>query len=508
MYAGGPQAFTPEQYGATRNGKMIQDATIASAGTPCTVTSATQAQFTAADVGKTVILIPAAGAAGYVSTSITGVTNATTAQLATAPNTVTNATMIYGSDDTAAINSAITAAANYAVGDPNGNYGEVVFSSGLYLVAGALQTSQSGRAQIPLPNVSGTGQKSTIALRGICRDSSALPYWTQTTPQTSGPTIYSTLSMPAYSATLGSPSVIGGPTIEQIGSSNFSNLLVVIDGLSVAQGQNPGGCSVDLQGVAEANIGTLYCTGSNVPQYATNYGTWNGGVGLRMPQSGNNDNCNIQSYSCDGYTYGLIPNAHTNAFRLALLNCQYGMAVEYVNPNTMSVHYLSTEGCVYHLSCIAAAAGNQKGSLYISNWDIEDYSSTIPTTYHLNDASNLLQGEVHLHINNSNSGTTLDQQPLVNGATGVKIVDMISPRGKLPSPPSVPGSTSASAVVYRDCMVVLSCGSGGVSAISIGGNSTGLSGAASAVVTFMVPAGVSVAITYPSGSPSWTWWAL
>ena len=47
MYAGGQYAFTPEAYGAVRNGKIITDATIAG-GALGTLTSAAQANFTAA----------------------------------------------------------------------------------------------------------------------------------------------------------------------------------------------------------------------------------------------------------------------------------------------------------------------------------------------------------------------------------------------------------------------------------------------------------------------------
>lgn len=91
-------------YGAVADGKTVTDGAI-SASTS-TFTSATAA-FTSADAGK-LIVVQGAGASGApLATTIAGYTNATTVTLtAPAATTVSGATMIFGTDNAAAIQKA------------------------------------------------------------------------------------------------------------------------------------------------------------------------------------------------------------------------------------------------------------------------------------------------------------------------------------------------------------------------------------------------------------------
>ena len=125
----GSQSYNVKAYGAKGDAKFFIDgvATAASA----TFTSAT-ATFTAADTGK-VISIKGAGAAGApLATAITFV-NATTVTLGVAATTGVSPTVfVYGTDDTAAINAAITAATSSTDGG-----GLVFLSNGDYYISGA-----------------------------------------------------------------------------------------------------------------------------------------------------------------------------------------------------------------------------------------------------------------------------------------------------------------------------------------------------------------------------------
>ena len=67
-------------------------------------------------------------------------------------------------------------------------------------------------------------------------------------------------------------------------------------------------------------------------------------------------------------------------------------------------------------------------------------------------------------------------------------------------PPGIPSSTTALPNPYgADCAVFVTGGT--VTAVSIGGNTTGLTSG-----SFRVPAAQSITLTY-SGPPTWTWFA-
>lgn len=133
---------TAAPYSAAGDAKEVRDANISASST--TLTSAT-AVFTADDVGKKIIVY-AAGATGGIGattagttanaliTTIAGFTNSTTVTLtASATTTVTNGRAVYGTDDTAAIQSALDDL-------ENANGGRVIFPSGLRFIVSATLT--------------------------------------------------------------------------------------------------------------------------------------------------------------------------------------------------------------------------------------------------------------------------------------------------------------------------------------------------------------------------------
>lgn len=109
-----------KSYGAKGDMRLVTDAAMTSGS--ATVTSASAA-FTAADVGKSV-RVGGAGAAGVdLYTTVSSVTNSTTAVLAAnASTTVASAQFRVATDDTAAIRNAIAAALNSALVFPRGAY--------------------------------------------------------------------------------------------------------------------------------------------------------------------------------------------------------------------------------------------------------------------------------------------------------------------------------------------------------------------------------------------------
>lgn len=315
-------------------------------------------------------------------------------------------------DDSAAITAAI--AAVITAGQANGtNCGTVWFSPGVYLISSAPNTAHTGRAQIPVPPVVSTGQKFTLSLRSMT-NASAFPHWQQTSLQKAGTLILSNLNA-SYSGSLGSASVIGGPTTEQLGSTDggFSNMLIEMDGISIATNYtNPLCVAVDLQCIAEMDIGTMSLSGNVVPPSTSTVPTA-GGVGLRCPVTGNNDNLRIGSLSVQGFTEALIPGEHLVADRVGIIYSQIGVSMR-IASDTVRINSLSVEDCQYHISTRnAAAAGGHKALIDVGTMDSEDGNAGLATSFHFDDAQNLLAGTA----NWQSSAPVVGGTALINGAT-------------------------------------------------------------------------------------------
>ena len=142
------QYVNVKAYSATGNGIAVASTgvSIASGSAALTVTGAS---FTSGDVGK-LIIVPGAGASGAnLNTTISAVTSATQVTLAATASTALSAaaaTVTYGTDDTAAINAAIAAAAR----------GTVFFPAGIYMI------NASGVAVSTAVKLFGASQTGTI----------------------------------------------------------------------------------------------------------------------------------------------------------------------------------------------------------------------------------------------------------------------------------------------------------------------------------------------------------
>src|SRR5262249_14184609 len=151
--------------------------------------------------------------------------------------------MVWGTDDTAAINAAITAASTYA--QANDYLAEVVFGAKVYVLgAGPTQTSsptvQNSQIVLPFPNRNGTTRKLVIMLTGPGQGWGYVQYFESPTPTVSGTALVSIPVGPTApnspDATFGQQSVIGGPAGGSGFTGTFANTKVVLTGLSVWNG--------------------------------------------------------------------------------------------------------------------------------------------------------------------------------------------------------------------------------------------------------------------------------
>lgn len=443
------------------------------------------------------------GEVAYVATA--GFTSGTSFSLSnlSAPNQQSHVfnVMAYGAkgdgstDDTAAINAAISAAITAGQADGT-NYAEIYFPVAKYVIAGAPTQGGTNKcnAQIPLPLMPEASEKFTLVFRGT-KDSSPIPHWYQTVPVDSGVVLSCTRTDGTDNATYGAASVIGGPTLQQGYGKNatFSNMLVVIDGITIQVPQDSTYCGFDFRGVAEANVINGSVMANAVPSQMwpiaiTNQWTW----GLAMPLTGNNDNCNVGIFSCEGLCYGFMPSEHTQATSVRCLYCIIGIMAASGDgqnmPHAAWIGYASVEYCTQG---IGFADGIPK--INISVFDCESL------TYFVYDPNNRGVGTINCFgetpgINATPGGAFVD------GGDLLRVIDCNWASGHVN--PAVAPAVPATGVAWqngfwRDAAVVVSGGT--VTGIAVDGVNVGVTSG-----TVMVPSGKNITITY-SSAPTWSW---
>jgi hypothetical protein len=421
---------TPESYGAKRDGRMITDAAITT-GT-ATLTSAS-GPFTSADVGKAIhIRNAAAGTNVGLTTTISAYISATQVTLAAnAGATVSGQVAVYGSDDTAAWAAAV-AAAVAACQANRSYYAEIVGSNGIYMIAGAAtlgggSPDTRGNAQIPLPVVPpGTGQKVILRLGGA-HFSAGQAHWDQTQPQMSGCVLFSTLVAQTSHGTYGVPAVIGGPTIDLTSpTETFSNMRLIIDGLSVILPFNPTFTGIDARRLAQCDVLSLTVQAlatpdadGGTPNFATKPTAANG-VGLYLSRMNNNDSNNVGVYHCSGFYYGLGFSDHLTAQKLLLLYCDTAMWINNVSGTPQHgswIGYASVEACNRVIDNASSSSGSYP--LVIDQLDVE----IITGPYDINDTNNSLRGHIGF------VDPPGKRAPRVNGARYIRVEDLMPKRG-------------------------------------------------------------------------------
>jgi hypothetical protein len=374
---------TDNVYGAVGDGQVVTDGAMSSGST--TLTSATAA-FTAGDQGKA-ILVKGAGASGVTTlvTTISTVDSSTSVTLAAANasgGNVTNALVMWATDDTAAIQSAIDAAGTYAAAHGAATIRFPAAPSGrFYGIAGPLVTggATKGNSQLTLPVVATTGSKVVLTFEGPA-DGAAVQHWEQTVPQMSGATLVSFGVFASFAAQIasinaaGNAAVIGGPSQPGgygVSPGVFSNMHVTLRNLSVLTTHSANGFTygaADLTGLANAAIENFaYGTAGTVAggDYSSPGGFANGLCpGLLLPASGNNDLVLLRNVTCHGgYTYGVFVTEHADVYGMRILYCWAAFCpVGTYYSSVGSTHaivatLLSIEACTYLVYIIGAGSG-------------------------------------------------------------------------------------------------------------------------------------------------------
>ena len=404
-------------------------------------------------------------------------------------------------NDRVAIQDAIDAAVAYGVA--NEYYAEVHFEPKTYYVGSAAPAQTSGTgfgqyAMIELPEVSETSRKLTLVLRG-CEAADGMLHWNQQSPQRSGTVIRanpSGLSPQSINGVNVPPSIIGGP-LHSAGNT-WTNLYLVMQGLSLLVPENTGILGFDLREVANARV--LACS-AHVDATVLGVGghanigdpTNDLSMALRMPELGNNDLSYVDSFSCEGWYYGIAPGDHFHADRLAMI---YTAVAMFIYTSATFEHGITIGSMSVEATAVAGIQiPNTPGSsmpIFVNAYHGETSGGV-----DIDDPANVMHGEIHMH-------QITHTAPSVNGAKNLRIINERVPRGAVGGTvagvaiPSVPSSATPLVNPYwRDATVVVSGGT--VTDIKVDGVSQGVT-----TGPVFVPTGKSIAITY-SSAPTWSW---
>lgn len=520
-----PWQFLPETYGAKGNGIVVSDATMGAASHNLACTTSTP--FSAGDVGKQVTVMNA-GASGYplVTTIATVVDSGHVTLTGASTGAVTAVGCIFGTDDTAAIQTAINNAVTYATA--NDGYCEVIFRPVFYIVAGAEVTggTPNGNAQITLPIIAaGSARKVVLALLGLQATSSPHVHFAQTVPALSGATLIS-FGQGTNDATYGPACVIGGPYAGYGGGNGtFSNMLVVVEGLTISPlfynigfgnpgvtSRGPGFGGLNLWGVAQAQVKSftfhpvaVMLTSATSWYYFKSPEGWDQQwqPGLVMPVVGNIDMADIGIYTCFGAWVGLVGSEHCNAQALRIqftgrgVQCQggggggpaaHGLQILYMSSESTQVPVAAETSGWYHTT--------DKIGIKIETLDLESFDAN-EIIY---DPGGFLSGQIYFNDLTA-PGYRSGGEITASSGSPIRLIQLNMPPGPVSSPQAAPSSTNAwPNYYYRDAEITVSVSGGTLSALTITGVSlTAISQTIPASTTFyrfMLPSGASYTPTY------------
>lgn len=394
-------------------------------------------------------------------------------------------------DDTAAIQAAMDAAATYAAA--NNGYAEVIFPSATYLIAAAGRTDRKGNAQLALPVIATTSNKITIALLGVS-DAASMPHWQATSAQVNGVMLKSTWNAPNGASTSNEGSVIGGPTLPNgyVSSAVYSNCNIVIKGIQIQvpfTARSSDTCGIDLRGIANGHIENVAFYPNATPnQLNGTYSTPGWTFGIAMPAPGNNDLSVLHNISIEGATYGVYLGEHTSADRIAAIYCYTGILGGAFFSSVGQFHYNwigngSVEACVNGIQIVAG------GKI------VADVLTFEGGMNHIVDSTGGASG----YIGFGGIISTIN----ISNPTGIKAVYLDAHPGATTAPTFPASATVTRNPFWRDAAVQVNNGTATITSVQVDG-ATILSGPGMVIV----PSGKNIAVSYTGSGPTWSWTLL
>lgn len=541
----GPWVFPVTAYNSFCNGQISNTG---AANGSATVTIG-ESVLTQGDVGKAVMAkntLQNRTTAGQttsvgVITAVNSPTSFTATWNTTPTQTVTGLQVLWGNDDSTAIQAAINAANAYA---SLTGYAEVFFPIGgglFYTVANALQNTNGANSvynsQLTVPIQAEQSNGATIMFRGVTGSGGQTRYWNQNTPTFTGSTLVSfgnfvsQASQQTNVTNGGNPSVIGGGTGKfTYGNGTptplYSNTCLVLQDLTVLTTHSNSGWTygaVNAYGIARFGAKNFtYGTTGVIELYNGNNGDFSnvtllsGGqsIGVIMPSSGNNARNVLQNVVCNGgYTYGLFATEHTVGNAVTILYSWSGLCLvgNYNDSGANAVSALHAikidqaciESCTYHINVIGAGAAGI-GPIVDVVMDTEGTVQLRDSVSGSNTGVALAaaKGTVKLAGSPSTVGVSTGSGTGAAGGTGLSIIKQQNATGVITGP-SLTANTPVMNNTWRNVDLVLSGGTTvttvQVSSLAGGVSSVPVSTVADFTAGGTIPAGTSI----PVGPGQW-----
>jgi hypothetical protein len=316
-----------------------------------------------------------------------------------------------GGDDTIVLQAAIDQA--HAVG------GARIRLPRFLNLNSAPRTDRGGNAIVALPNY-GAGA-SYIVFEGA----------------PGGTLVSTTQTGLVYSSSYGPPSVIGGPTTEQLGANaNYSASQIRMTDITIQTPTNPTISGLDLSRMANISIDRIIARGATFAVQPTHFT-----FGIRLPEGLNGARNFVGHIEAQNYYAGVLVNsAHVTAQLIFTYYCYIGLAVTGNTQVTANdghsswVGRLLTQESVYHIASFSPVSGaislpsGKPVQLHISVWDIEDAPAGdgwAETVYHVLDDNHQLFGYTKYGRVIGNIGLTAGQL-LVSGGLNLELHDLAS----------------------------------------------------------------------------------
>jgi len=364
------------EYGAKGDGIELYDGAITSGLT--TFTSAT-ASFTSSDIGKVITIFGAGGTNVDLTSTISSINSSTSIEIANAASaTVSSSVFRYGTDDTAAIQSAITAIYN------SGNgvlAGEVFFPAGIYLVNGAF--NKTNNSQIALPTVSGIEKFVTIKFKG------AIP------PSLNDRASVGSVIFGTKYGTNGTYSMISG------GNAALTRVRVVIEDMSFRTVQDPTHSLLNFQYMDMVSGNNISVDTSYENGVTPELQTHNDSYGIRMPSPGNgNVSMALSGVKIKRFYNGIRLTEHNQVTDIMFVYCVNAM---YLDTSTypINIGYASVEQSVNAVYAPIGATYLNIDMLDVEQWGTGNFIGT----YTLKDTSNYVKGQITFNILGINGGS-------------------------------------------------------------------------------------------------------
>lgn len=470
-------------YGAKGDGQAATDGAITSGQNILTCPSA---PFQASDVGKAIMVKGAlASGATTLVTTITGFTSTSVVTLgANATATIASGGLVlWATDDTAAIQSAIQAAFTYGQTHGVGIISIPPSGNGLfYGIAGALVAGGATKAngQLVIPIQADTGVKVELIFQGVT-DGGATRHWHQKIPQMSGSTLVSFGVFANATAQTNSINANGNPAVisAQTGANGYgtdallyNNVMVRLQNMQIYTTHSLSGLTysaLNLHGAASAALED-FGYGTAATYAAGDFGNPNGfsaglSIGVLLPSAGNNDNTQLKNVTCHGgYTYAIYLTEHADWFGGTVLYCWSGLCpvgnygdggVGVGASHGVNFSQISVEGCNNQVQVIGPGQAGV-GPMISGSYDTEGAS-----TIH-DGSSGLIAACGVLHVKSNGVAAS----PTILAATPLQVICDFQFPGVVASPPALTINTAIQNPYGRWANITLT--GGAVTSIQLG----------------------------------------